>query len=106
MELQKIQKLLMSYPKFSDFKKLEVKLLKKNKKDEYWGTSVKRFVRMTDETNGITETYKVEGVIYLNLKDISDTGKLLQVVAEEAAHLLDDGPGLIAEIYNYLKEEA
>ena len=104
VSLEKIQMLLFTHPRFRDshFEKLEVKVMKKNKKDEYWGTGVKRFYKLTNRTEDTTEIWGIEGTIYLNMKDMDD--KLLRVVAEEAAHLLDDGEELKEELYRYLEE--
>ena len=79
--------------------------MRKTKKEDYFGTSVKRYYQMTNHTLGTKETWGVEGVIYLNLKDIESEEMLFRVAAEEAAHLLDDGEEVKEEMYQYLKKE-
>jgi len=78
---------------------LKIEVMRESKKDNYWATSVKRFV-----TDGV-DKFKEEGIIRVNLRDIgNDMDKFLCGIAHEASHLLDDGPNLREEILAYLKE--
>lgn len=98
VDLKRVEQCLLGMPAFADFEKLEVTVMKKSKKDEFWGTSVKRFIKTGDEV------FKQEGTIYLNIRDIKTKEHFLQAVAHEAAHLLDDGEKLKQQIYDYLME--
>ena len=77
---------------------IKIEALKNKKKNEYWATSIKRYV-----TNG-HDKFNEEGIIYLNLRDIKSDSVLLEAVAHEMSHLLDDKVPK-EEILGYLKEK-
>jgi len=58
--------------------------MKDDKKNEYWGTSVRRFV-----TDGEKQYHEI-GTIYVNLKDCEDSAKIVDIVKHELKHLIDD----------------
>ena len=70
--------------------KLDVVTMRADKKDDYFGTSVKRYYELTTDKKRDVKRWGTEGVIYLNLRDIDDDAMLLRVVAEEASHLISD----------------
>jgi hypothetical protein len=80
--LSKLTEAVSTYPGF-DKMKIIIGVMKTPKKDEFYATSVLRYV-----TDGIGK-YKTEGNIYLNVRDITDVGKIIKAVAHEAAHLLE-----------------
>ena len=106
IKLDTLEKHLLSCPtiKQHGFHSLKLHVMRKNKKGEYWGTSVKRYVSETTPATGKSKQLRVSGKIYINFKDITSLDKLLRVVAEEAGHLLDDQPHASEQIYQYLKE--
>jgi len=71
--------------------------MKDIKKDNYWGTSVKKYI--TDGENN----YNEEGFIYLNLRDCKDIGKILDTIDHELEHLI--GPESRNRIIIDLKRE-
>ena len=97
IELSQLEEILRSYPGFSEME-VRIKSMNPQKKDSFWATSIKRYL-----TNGHSSLNQ-EGTIYLNLKDIEDDEKLIEAVAHEASHLLDDEvlPKVIIE---FIKEK-
>lgn len=76
--------------------------MKKSKKEEYYGTSVKRYYSMTG--NKGRDNFGAVGFVYINYADIVDFDMLLKVVAHEVSHLLDDKAGVEQEILDFLKK--
>lgn len=89
---------LSAHPKFSGFSVLSVSPMKNYKQDDYWGTSVKRYI--TDGEN----QFNLEGNIYVNVRDVDTLDMLLKVMGHEGAHLLEDEEGVGDEIIEYLEE--
>lgn len=79
--IAKLEELLSNYPPFKDYK-LKIDVLQKQKKEEYWGTSVLRYV-----SDGI-DKLNTEGTIYLNFRDAGDVKDILKQVNHEGNHLL------------------
>lgn len=101
--LDTIKELLENTGLFSGFCTLKVKRMENEpSKNEMYGAAVKRFVRKSGDTK---KDFDVEGTIYLNARDIEDNDKMLQVIAEEASHLVDPERMRHKDhIYQYLKK--
>ena len=105
--MNRIKTILLQYPLImeANFSRFDIVVMKNKKKDGYWGTSVKRFMRETNiDTNQASKSC-LEGTIYINMRDVPDEDMILRIIAEEACHLLDDVPGEKEKIYQYLKEK-
>ena len=76
--LRPIARLLTAYPETKRYhiSKLSVKPLAGGDKKSYWGTSVKKFIRVTDAAG--TKDFNVEGTIYVNVRD-TDPEKILRI---------------------------
>ena len=64
--------------------KIVITIMKDAKKDEYWGTSVRRFL-----TDGESK-FNQEGTVYINLRDVEDREKVIKIIRHELTHLIDD----------------
>ena len=69
--------------KFSHFEMLTVNVMAETDKEDYFGTSYRRYV-----TDG-TDNFHEEGEIFVNIWDIEGPDMLIKVVAHEAAHLIE-----------------
>jgi uncharacterized protein (UPF0128 family) len=104
LDLIALEKVLGSLPEFEEFSRLEVTVMKENKKDTYFGTSVLKYIRETDEDTGESGVSNLIGTIYLNRVDIGENEKLLlDVITEEAVHLLGDKKGYTERIRTILE---
>ena len=100
-----LQEILTTHPTIKNIGvEIAMHLMKAHKKNNYYGTSVKRYTRVSDSTNHTIETYGATGDIYINLRDIESTDKLLRVVADEASHITIDTDEFKRELYQYLKK--
>jgi hypothetical protein len=58
--------------------------MKDLKKDEFWGTSVRRFI-----TDG-EEKHNEVGLIFINFRDSEDLLNVIEIVKHELTHLIDN----------------
>jgi len=103
ISLKRIEEALLKHPAIAEFgfTRFHVRQMREKKKNNYYGTSVKRYSQMSG--HGTTEEWGIIGTIYLNLRDIDGQDMLYRVAAEEATHLMDDKENLKEELYQYLK---
>jgi hypothetical protein len=76
--------------------KMQLKLMKGQKKEDYYGTCVRKYLY-----DGAS-TYEEEGTIYINLKACRTVRRLCKVLAHEVEHLLDDIP-IKVEVQEFLE---
>jgi len=58
--------------------------MKDKKKNEFWATSVRRFI------DDGSQKFNEIGLIYLNLRDMEDKNKIIDALIHELGHLIDN----------------
>jgi hypothetical protein len=79
--------------------KMVIKIIpmRTNKKEEYWGTSVKKFIAVLNRKGDDAIRFQETGSIYLNLRDATEKRKLANIIIHELEHLLEDEKDLLEE---------
>ena len=95
--LERLNSILSAFPGMRTTH-IRIEVMKKDKKDQYKGASIRRFI-----TNG-KEKMEEELIIYVNFRDSKDENDILRQVAHEAAYLVD-GPNEELKVLDMLRGE-